>query len=196
LPAPKDRREESPPAIASPVTLQAADPTLLLNQLVEAVPQTGLEYPRRWLVRLLQSAVVRLYRRDLRRSLCLGWQVALHSDDVARTAAVWQRAIATGTRYEVEYRLRRADGIYRWFLARGLPITDASGTILRWFGTSTDIEDQKQEEVRQRFLAELSEQTRLLGDPQDVLQTAIRLLGDYLDSAAPPTAKWTWRMTG
>jgi len=78
-----------------------------------------------------------------------------------------------------------------WFLARGLPITDASGTILRWFGTSTDIEDQKQEEVRQRFLAELSEQTRLLGDPQDVLQTAIRLLGTTWTPRAPPTAKWT-----
>ncbi len=75
----------------------------------------------------------------------------LHPDDFGRCQKTWDDSIASGKPYEIEYRLRRAsDGMYRWHLGRALPIRDLEGTIVRWFGTCTDIHDQKtaQEEVR------------------------------------------------
>ena len=71
------------------------------------------------------------------------WQATLHPDDVPHALNRWQRAIDTGGTYECEFRIRRADGIYRWHLSRALPIRDAAGDIVRWVGSNTDIEDQK-----------------------------------------------------
>jgi PAS domain S-box-containing protein len=70
----------------------------------------------------------------------------LHPDDKARVVRAWQEAMATGKPYELEQRYRRFDGVYRWFLARGVPLKDAEGVIERWYGTLTDIEDRKQAE--------------------------------------------------
>ena len=61
--------------------------------------------------------------------------------------------MATGTPYEQEERHRGADGTYRWFLARGLPLRNAEGRIVRWYGTNTDIEDRKQAEEELRRLS-------------------------------------------
>ena len=70
-----------------------------------------------------------------------GWTDVLHPDDVDRTLARWHRSLSTGEEYEIEYRLRRADGVFRWFLARALPLRDEDGRISRWFGTCTDIDE-------------------------------------------------------
>jgi len=67
----------------------------------------------------------------------------LHPEDYERTLEVWQECLATGKTYEIEYRMKRFDGEYRWFLARALPLRDDNGKILKWFGTCTDIHDQK-----------------------------------------------------
>jgi PAS domain S-box-containing protein len=72
-----------------------------------------------------------------------GWSLVLHPEDVDRTMKVWQHSLQTGERYETEYRMRRHDGEYRWLLARAMPLRDASGRIDRWFGTCTDIHDQR-----------------------------------------------------
>jgi len=72
-----------------------------------------------------------------------GWALVLHPDDYTRAWQVWKESLATGKPYEIEYRLRRYDGMYRWFLARALPMRDEDGTITKWFGTCTDIHDQK-----------------------------------------------------
>ncbi len=72
-----------------------------------------------------------------------GWLDLLHDDDRASTQARWLEAVSTGGDYEIEYRLRSAAGEYRWMLARGVPITDRRGRITRWFGTCTDIHEQK-----------------------------------------------------
>lgn len=71
-----------------------------------------------------------------------GWAKFLHPDDVSRTFELWQKALDAGGIYEAEYRLRRHDGEYRWHLARAVPIIDDDGRTL-WFGTTTDIEEQK-----------------------------------------------------
>ena len=68
-----------------------------------------------------------------------GWSKALHPDDLEHTAGVWKNAVATGNKYEVEYRIRRYDGVYRHFLARGVPVFKDDGNIQEWVGTCIDI---------------------------------------------------------
>ncbi|HEX6483477.1 MAG TPA: PAS domain-containing protein, partial [Ktedonobacteraceae bacterium] len=76
-----------------------------------------------------------------------GWKQCTHPDDRQRALALWQSAVQTGRPYEVEVRLRDGTtGEYRWFLDRAVPFTDAGGQIVKWFGTSTDIEEQKRTE--------------------------------------------------
>jgi PAS domain S-box-containing protein len=72
-----------------------------------------------------------------------GWSKALHPDDRERTVALWQHAVATGGDYDIEYRFRRHDGAYRWFIGRASPVCDREGRITQWVGTCTDIDDQK-----------------------------------------------------
>ena len=71
------------------------------------------------------------------------WAQILHPDDAGGAVRSWVNSVKTGEVYQTEFRLRRSDGAFRWHLARALPIRDASGTIVRWIGTNTDIEDQK-----------------------------------------------------
>ncbi|WP_216324243.1 HD domain-containing phosphohydrolase [Deinococcus aestuarii] len=75
-----------------------------------------------------------------------GFEEALHPDDEARTLAVWKSAVERAQNYEIEYRLRRLDGTYRWFLVRGVRVADDAGRNVAWVGTCTDIEDQKRAE--------------------------------------------------
>ncbi|MCG3116631.1 MAG: CHASE domain-containing protein [Candidatus Manganitrophus sp. SA1] len=75
---------------------------------------------------------------------------AIHPDDRQRTRDRWKTAILTGTPHEVEFRLQSPFGGYRWYLSRGLPLKDASGRIIRWFGTCTDIDDRKRAEAEAR----------------------------------------------
>lgn len=74
------------------------------------------------------------------------WIQSLHPDDVERTLRVWESSKSTGNTYEVEYRLRRHDGVFRWFLARGTPMKDKDGNIIKWYGTNTDIQEKKEQE--------------------------------------------------
>jgi PAS domain S-box-containing protein len=71
------------------------------------------------------------------------WGKIVYPDDVPTVLAAWTRSISTGEAYEVEFRLRRADGAFRWFLARAVPSRNARGEIIRWIGTNTDVHDQK-----------------------------------------------------
>ncbi|MFN3596108.1 MAG: PAS domain S-box protein [Rubricoccaceae bacterium] len=71
------------------------------------------------------------------------WTDVIHPDDLARTLARWQHSLDTEEPYEIEFRLRRHDGVYRWHLARAIPIRDADGSIRQWFGSNTDITDHK-----------------------------------------------------
>ena len=75
---------------------------------------------------------------------------AVHPDDLPHAVAAWKHAVETGTAYEFEHRLRRADGVYRWFQSRGFPLRDAEGQVVRWYNLLTDIDDHKQSEERLR----------------------------------------------
>ncbi|HEU4410745.1 MAG TPA: PAS domain-containing protein [Polyangiaceae bacterium] len=95
-----------------------------------------------------------------------GWRQAFHPDDMVETERRWRRSLATGEPYETEYRCRRHDGRWRWFLGRALPVRDAEGRVLRWFGTCTDIDDQKRVEAA---LAESESRFRNMADHAPVM---------------------------
>ena len=72
-----------------------------------------------------------------------GWAAIVHADDLAAAAQAWASSLASGAPYEAEFRLRRADGAWRWHIARAIALRSEQGEITRWVGTNTDIEDQK-----------------------------------------------------
>ena len=97
------------------------------------------------------------------RTAGLGWQEAVHPEDLKRNVEKWRAALASGEPFEDELRYRRAeDGQYRWFLSRAVPLRDARGKILKWYGTSADIEDRKRaEEEREKLRTDLAHVNRV-----------------------------------
>ena len=91
-----------------------------------------------------------------------GWAVAVHPDDRNVLVEHWRSLIASGQSGEIEARLRRFDGVYRWFLFRATPSLDENGRVVKWYGTNTDIEDLKRtEQALRRSEAYLAEAQRL-----------------------------------
>ncbi|WP_372889116.1 PAS domain-containing protein [Sphingomonas sp.] len=82
-----------------------------------------------------------------------GWNGMFHPDDQDRAWAAWRHSLETGAPYQIEYRLRRADGAYRWTLGRALPIYNDHGAVVRWFGTCTDIHEQKEASEQREIIA-------------------------------------------
>jgi diguanylate cyclase (GGDEF)-like protein/PAS domain S-box-containing protein len=103
-----------------------------------------------------------------------GWGPVLHPDDLQRCVDVWKHSVDTGEPYEIEYRFRRAsDGSYRWHLGRALPVRDAKGKILKWFGTCTDIQGQKDAIERAVIERAVIERSLAVSDANARLQTEI-----------------------
>jgi PAS domain S-box-containing protein len=96
------------------------------------------------------------------------WINVLHPDERTGVANRWRTAVESGTPYENIERVRRADGEYRWFLSRAQPLRDEVGNIVKWYGTDTDIEDQKRAE--------------------DALRESEQRFRDFTDSASD----WYW----
>ena len=90
-----------------------------------------------------------------------GWETAVHPDDVKRHTEKWRASVASGAPFENEARYRRADGEYRWFLVRAVPLRDGGGKIRKWYGTKTDMEDRKRAEELQSDLAHINRVTTL-----------------------------------
>jgi PAS domain S-box-containing protein len=96
-----------------------------------------------------------------------GWTKAVHPDDLEHATRAWQAAVAAKTKYEVEYRLRRCDDVYRNFMARGAPIFEEDREIREWVGTCIDITDRKEAEVKLANLKEFDE--RIIDSLDDAL---------------------------
>jgi PAS domain S-box-containing protein len=111
-----------------------------------------------------------------------GWRDVIHPDDWAACEARWRHCLETGANYEIEYRIRRgSDSSYRWHLGAALPLRHPDGAVAKWFGTCTDIDDQKRATyARYRSLVEMSPDAMIirLGDNFEfVNQATLRLLG-------------------
>jgi formate hydrogenlyase transcriptional activator len=121
-----------------------------LRKIIDTIPTlawcslpdgTGIFWNRRWHEYTgLSLEVVRGW----------GWQDAIHPEDLKEITDKWLGFLAAGQSGEVEGRLRRFDGAYRWFLFRAEPLRDESGNIVNWYGTDTDIDDLKRAEAKLR----------------------------------------------
>ncbi|HTP26015.1 MAG TPA: response regulator [Anaeromyxobacteraceae bacterium] len=97
-----------------------------------------------------------------------GWLDYVHEEDREGAWSAWSRSIRSGKPFDFEYRLRRRDGVYRWQLVRAVPLCNAEGDVLEWFGTATDIENEKlakeamreEDQRKNDFLALLSHELR------------------------------------
>jgi formate hydrogenlyase transcriptional activator len=162
-------------------------PTLIWTALpdgsIDSINQRGLEY------------------HGLRLSDVLGWgwTAVVHPEDVTRFVDEWRAAVAAGKPFEHEVRLRRADGEYRWFLSRGVPLRDELGNVIRWYGTTTDIEDRKQAEDA---VARGEDRLRLVIDtipalvgsmlPDGSLQFINRRWLEYAGLSLQDVQGWAW----
>ena len=104
------------------------------------------------------------------------WKKIIHPDDHDRFTDDWRRSAIFPNAYEIEVRYRRKDGVYRWHIARALPVTNARNEVLMWFGTSTDIDDQKhaeedlkESETRFRTLADAIPQIVWTAEPDGTI---------------------------
>ncbi len=108
------------------------------------------------------------------------WRDLVHPDDLSRVASRWDNSIRTGEPFELEYRMRRRDGAWRWLLSRGLPARDEAGGIVRWLGSCTDITDivgarEAMAREADRLEQMVAQRTRDLQDTQARLAHAQRM---------------------
>jgi PAS domain S-box-containing protein len=151
--------------------------------LADAVPQMVWEasedggtyyYNRRWF---------EYTGLDSARATAEDWRSVIHQDDLLEVLARSAASLETGSVFEAEYRIRAADGTFRWHLGRAVPRRDADGVITSWVGTATDIDDKRRAEEAQRFLIEAGS---VLGSSLDyrrtlaaVAEAAVRGIADW-----------------
>jgi PAS domain S-box-containing protein len=116
-----------------------------------------------------------------------GWLEQVHPDDRVKVQMEWARVVSSGDAYDLSYRIRRFDGVYRWFKARAVPLRDPAGRILKWFGSNTDIEDfvlaSTKVNVQLERMQLLDRITHAIGVHQDlrkVFEVVLRSLEDAL----------------
>ncbi|MGE5679595.1 MAG: PAS domain S-box protein [Bacillota bacterium] len=113
-----------------------------------------------------------------------GWAPVLHPEDEQATFDAWIKAVGTGSTYEISHRIKRWDGEYRWHLSRGVPMRDSNGQLIKWFGTATDIHDQKTiQQDLEKILNELersnNELEQFAYSASHDLQEPIRMIKSY-----------------
>jgi PAS domain S-box-containing protein len=137
------KNEDAVRQLNAELEIKVAERTKELSMVAETIPHLvwiisgqgkGLYFNNRWLEYTGTS-----------REAALSWEDIIHLDDISVTKAAWEASMRTGEAYNVEYRIKRSsDQMYRWHLTRALPILDSSGNVVKWFGTCTDIHDQKE----------------------------------------------------
>jgi diguanylate cyclase (GGDEF)-like protein/PAS domain S-box-containing protein len=132
-------------ALNGPLPMPASDERfhrLIANipqQVWTALPDGSLDY--------VNQQVTDYFGRSFDAMLGTGWIEIVHPDDLHEALLRWTKSLATGDDYETDFRLRRADGCYRWHIARASAIVDDEGNIIQWIGTSTDITSRKEAEA-------------------------------------------------
>lgn len=123
-----------------------------LRTLARAIPQQVWTATPAGALDFVNERVAAYFAVSQEQVLGAGWQGVIHPDDLPGVVERWTHALTTGEEYEVEFRLLRADGSYRWHLGRALAARDADGAIVKWFGTNTDIDELKRvrEELEKR----------------------------------------------
>ena len=139
------------------------------NQVWTATADGKLDY--------VNARVLEYFGRKYDEMIGQGWQDVIHPADLPTVLETWSRSLATGDPYEVEFRLRRADGDYHWHIGRARPERDAQGHIVKWFGSNTDVQDLRAaEEARDRALADAKAEREQLYDVFMQVPAAITIL--------------------
>jgi PAS domain S-box-containing protein len=139
-----------------------------LRHVIDAIPAIVWTFLPDGSLEFVNDRWIDYTGQPLQTALGWGWTTTIHPDDLPRTRDYWRSVLDCGEPAEIEHRMRAADGTYRWFLTRHLPVREASGAISRWYGTCTDIEERKRAEDTLRrnqafFVSEAKRIARLLG---------------------------------
>ena len=122
------------------------------QQVWTATPDGALDYVNQY--------AVNYFNRSAEEIVGDGWQKVIHPDDLAECIQLWTESLETGKPYQVLFRLRKSDNTYRWHLGRALPLMNEK-KVLKWFGTNTDIDDQKRlERQKDDFIAIVSHELK------------------------------------
>jgi PAS domain S-box-containing protein len=159
---------------------QSAEASRLLSESIPAQvwtarPDGALDHVNR--------EVLEYFGRSREQMLGEGWLGVIHEQDAAAVLERWTHSLTTGESYEVEFRLRRADGEYLWHIGRARAQRDDAGRIIRWFGINTDIDRQRRIGQAQRFIVEASSLLAASLDYETTLASVARL-------AVPHIATW------
>ena len=117
----------------------------ILHQIWTARPDGKFDY--------VNKRMIEYFDRQVEDLLGYGWREVVHPDDVTECLSRWMKALSTGEPYETEFRLRRHDGQYRWHVAKATCGRDVHGKITKWFGTNTDVHEQKESEEKLNYYA-------------------------------------------
>lgn len=153
------------------------------RQIAEAIPQIVWVSDPQGAAEFFNARWFEYTGLQLEDCVGAGWSQAVHIDDVPVATAARAISLERGEMFDTEFRLRRADGVYRWFLVRALPMRAENGEISAWMGTCTDIEEQKKAELQLRFLLEAGRTLATSLDPASLARDLARLivpqLADY-----------------
>lgn len=124
------------------------------RSLIEAIPQQVWTAQANGALDYMSISMSRYFGQDVGVSNKGGWHEFIHPDDMSLHQQSWENSLNSGQCYEIDFRLRRADGGYRWHVGTALPIKDTHGAVVKWFGTNTEISERKQAEQTLRQVNE------------------------------------------
>lgn len=131
--------------------------------LADAIPVQIWTADRKGQLDFVSARVAEYFGTSAEQLLKDGWLSVLHPDDVPRVVERWTHSLSTAEPYEVEFRLRQADGSYRWHIGRAVAQVGRDGQVVTWFGSNTDIDDQRRTvEERERLIGALERSNREL----------------------------------
>jgi PAS domain S-box-containing protein len=180
--------------------LRASD--LHFRQFVDGIPALVAVMNAAGEVELVNRQVLEYFGKTLEELKNWATGGAVHRDDLSGVVAAWRRSVETGHPYESEHRQRRADGVYRWFHARALPLRDAEGRVFRWYVLQTDIDDRKRAEsllsAEKRSLEMISGGASLNAILEDLCNTIDAEASDVISSVLlmDPDGKRLWPGAG
>jgi PAS domain S-box-containing protein len=161
--------------------------------LAEAIPQLVWTCDASGLCDYVNQRLCDYTGLTVEQAVGMGWLSAVHPEDFQATQAVWMSAVHDGSCYRNEYRFRRAsDSSYRWHLVLGLPLKNQQGRVVKWFGTCTDIHDQKELQIERDRLLQLERAAREAAERANRIKDEfLAILSHELRSPLNPILGWT-----